>query len=729
MSVNHAENARLHFGRRARLRDIRQSESTECGLACVAMIAGFHGHHVELATLRQRFPNSLKGMTLEQLMDVSQALGLAARALRLDTDDLGSLQTPSILHWDMDHFVVLSRVGRREIVVHDPANGIRRLTLAQFSEHFTGVALELSPSPQFKRKRAEPPISLRKLSGNVQGLGRSLVQIFSLALLLELLALIAPQFMQITVDQVLADGDHDLLALVGVAFIVLLLIQIGIGAVRTWVVTWLGSHFNLSWTGNVFQHLLSLPQSYFLKRHLGDIVSRFGAITTIQQTLSTQFVSVILDGLMSVLTLALLYAYSVLLASLTLAAVLVYAGLRVLYFRVLMEANLSQIVVSARQQSVFMEAVRGVQTIRLFGQSASQTSRYLNATTDSLNTSIAVQRLNIVFTALNSLTSGAQRVTVLWLGAWLGLKGGFSAGMLMAFVAYADQFSLRSTALVDYLIQLRLLRLQAERLADIVLTDPEPFVESRYTGPSPKPTIRFDNVSFRYGPGEPWIIRHCTFEIAPGDHVAITGPSGCGKSTLARLMLGLLDPDEGTISVDGVDLRHLGKASYRRMIGSVMQDDRLFAGSVAENIAFFDTSATLEDVERAARCAHFHEDLARMPMGYHTMVGDMGSSLSGGQQQRLLLARALYRHPEILVLDEATSHLDAVREHAIHDAIDQLSCTRILIAHRKETLDRASIVLIMEGGKLAPRVKPSPKEHGIFGFTAPGIRTESPALR
>lgn len=234
---------RLHFGRRSRLSDIRQNESTECGLACVAMLAAFHGHHVSLATLRQRFPNSLKGMTLAQLMDIAQSLGLAARALRLELDELSSLQMPCILHWDRDHYVVLRSIGRKGVVIHDPAYGIRRLSVTQSSEHFTGVALELSPTPQFTRKRADPPLSLRTLAGKVQGLGRGLVQIFALALLLELLALIAPQFMQITVDQVLADGDHDLLALVGVSFIVLLLIQAGIGAVRTWVVTgiWPGS--------------------------------------------------------------------------------------------------------------------------------------------------------------------------------------------------------------------------------------------------------------------------------------------------------------------------------------------------------------------------------------------------------------------------------------------------------------------------------------------------------
>lgn len=696
----HRRDTRLHFGRGPRLPMLRQTEAAECGLACLAMIAGYHGQHADLPALRRQFSLSLKGVTLARLSEMAQSLGFACRPLRLEPSELAQLQTPCILHWDLDHFVVLREVRKRHVVIHDPASGERTLTLAQFGEHFTGVALELSRGPDFQRRQPPPPVSLRTLAGSIHGLGRSLLQIFVLALILELFALLAPQFMQMTVDQVLADGDRDLLALLGLSFLLLLLMQTAVSALRTWLVMWIGTHFNLNWTGNVFQHLLRLPQGYFLKRHLGDIVSRFGAIGTIQQTLTTEFVGVVLDGLMAALTLIMLFVYSSLLAVFSLGAVLLYALLRLLYFRVYREANLSQITVGAKQQSCFMEAVRGVQTLRLYNQGAMQTSRYLNATADTLNTSIAVQRLNLVFGSLNDLTGGVQRIGVLWLGAWLALKGQFSAGMLVAFVAYADQFTGRAAGLVDYLIQLRLLRLQGERLADIVLTPPEPFSEGPYVGPTPEPSIRFDNVSFRYADGEPWVLRNCSFEIHAGESVAIIGPSGCGKSTLIRLMLGLLDPQNGSIRIGDIDLRHLGKTTYRHMVGSVMQDDRLFAGSIADNISFFDEAATPERIEQAARMAELHGDIVTMPMGYHSLVGDMGSSLSGGQQQRLFLARMLYRHPKILVLDEATSHLDVACEQRINATLRTMDVTKILIAHRPETIRSAHRIFVVQAGSL-----------------------------
>jgi ATP-binding cassette subfamily B protein RaxB len=691
---------RLHFGWGKRLPMIRQSEAAECGPACLAMIAGYYGHHIELPALRRCFPLSLKGITLARFIEMAQSLGLACRPLRLEIAELPRLQMPCVLHWDLDHFVVLREVCKRGVVIHDPAVGERRLPFREISSHWTGVAVELSKGPTFKRKAAPPPVSLHNLAGSIQGLGKGLGVIFSLALLLELIGLLWPQFLQMTIDQVLADGDHSLLTFLGLSFLMLLGMKTAVAALRTWTVMWLGTHFNLSWTGNVFQHLIRLPQDYFLKRHLGDIVSRFGAVGVIQQTLTTKFVGVILDGLMAGLTLVVMLVYSPLLTGIVALALAIYGAMRVLYYRVYFESNLSQITVSAKQQSVFMEAVRGVQTIRLNNQSPAHTSRYLNATADTLNTSIAVQKLNLLFGSIDTLTTGLQSIAVLWLGAYLALGGTFTAGMLMAYVAYAGQFTSRASSLIDYVVQLKLLRLQSERLADIVLTPPEGYVETQWVGPQPESSIRFEKVCFRYASGEPWVLNDCSFEIKVGESVAITGPSGCGKSTLVRLILGLLDPQQGSICVGGVDLKQLGKRAWRGMVGAVLQDDTLFAGSIADNISFHDEAATPEKVEAAARLAQIHTDIAAMPMGYHTLVGDMGSTLSGGQRQRLYLARALYKQPRVLILDEATSHVDMACEHRINVALETTRVTQIIVAHRQQTLSAADRVLTVTNGTI-----------------------------
>lgn len=685
----------LHFRRRPRTPVFRQAEAAECGLACLAMIAAYHGQGTTLAILRRKFTLSLKGVNLTRMIEMAQTMGFTSRAIRLEVDEVVNLQRPCILHWDMDHFVVLCNANKRHAVINDPAYGTRKVDWKTIEKHFTGIALELTPAMRIKRQRPEPPISLRSLAGSIHGLGRTLLQIIGLAAVLELFALLGPQFMQIVVDRVLPNADRDLLTLIGTSFIGLLVLQTLISALRSWIMTWLGTHLNMGWSGNVFQHLLKLPQDYFLKRHLGDIVSRFGAISTIQQTITTQFIGAVLDGLMAGLTLVMLFVYSNLLACVTLASAVVYAMMRLLYFHVYKEANLNQIATTAKQQTSFLEAVRGVQTVRLYNQEAAQTSRYLNVTADALNTSVSIQRLNLIFSSINSFISGLQRIMVLWIGARMAIDGTFSAGMLMAFASYADLFASRTSNLIDYGIQLTLLRLQGERLADIVLSPSERFSEGTYAGTVLKTCITLENVSYRYADGEPWVVRNCSFRVEAGETVAIVGPSGCGKSTLIRLMLGLLDPQIGEIRIGGINLRNLGKQTYRSIVASVMQDDCLFSGTVADNISFFDPGATQVDIERAANLAQLHDDIASMPMGYHTLVGDMGSTLSGGQQQRLHLARALYRKPRILILDEATSHLDLFTESTIQSSLRELNMTTVLIAHRPETTANASRVLLL----------------------------------
>jgi ATP-binding cassette subfamily B protein RaxB len=370
------------------------------------------------------------------------------------------------------------------------------------------------------------------------------------------------------------------------------------------------------------------------------------------------------------------------------------------------EANLGSIVAAAKQESQFLESVRGAQTIRLYHRAAHHTGRYLNAATDTANRTLEVQRYGLLFGSLNSLLFGLERIGVVWIGASAILDGQLSAGMLMAFLAYSDQFTGRGAALINYLVDLKLLRLQGERLADIVLTAPERHVDTPYVGPQPEPSLRLRGVSYRYAPGEPWVLKDLDLDIHAGESVAIVGPSGCGKTTLAKILLGLLDPEQGTISIGGIDLRRLGKARYRALLGAVLQEDSLFTGSIADNISFFDPEATATRIEAAARLAHIHDDIVTMPMGYHSLVGDMGSTLSGGQKQRLLLARALYRRPRILLLDEATSHLDVAREREVNVAIARLRITRIVIAHRPETIASAGRVIELQASRFAEEASP-----------------------
>ncbi|WP_317201218.1 peptidase domain-containing ABC transporter [Janthinobacterium sp.] len=695
----------LSFWRARRLPLLLQTEAAECGLAALCMVASYWGHQIDIASMRRRFSVSLKGATLKGLMAMAHGLSLQTRPLKLDMQHLPDLKLPCILHWDLNHFVVLKSVTPKHALIHDPAVGERRLALAEFSKHFTGVALELTPGAQFQQQRETQQFSLLSLMGHVVGLKQGLAQILLLGLALQVCALVAPFYMQWLVDEALLAADRDLITVLGCGFLLLTLLQTSIGAVRSWVTTVLATNVNLQWLSNAFAHLMKLPLPYFEKRHSGDVVSRFNSIQTIQHSLTIQFVEGVIDGVLVLGTLAMLLLYSPSLAGVACIAVALYILLRWTIFHSLREATAEQIIHAAKQQTHFLESVRGVQSIRLFGRNEERRASWMNALTDQFNAELRVAKLGLSYQTANTLLFSAERVIIIWLAALAVLDNRFSVGMLFAFISYKDQFSQRMASLVDKLFELRMLRLHGERVADIVLTQAESDNYDIEIDPdSIVPSIQLRNLAFRYADGEPYVLKGLNLDIPAGQCVAITGPSGCGKTTLMKLLLGLLEPTEGEILIGGVKLGQIGLANYRQLLGTVMQDDTLFAGSIADNISFFDPSPIHEQIHACAQLAAVHSEIAAMPMGFHTLVGDIGTGLSGGQKQRILLARALYRNPKLLVLDEATSHLDVWNEQAVNAAIRTIQLTRIIVAHRPETISMAQRVVVLQQGAIVQDV-------------------------
>lgn len=694
---------RRHYSRK---NIVCQSHVAECGLACLVMVAAASQLHISLPEMRRRFPVSLKGAKLNHLIQIAQQLGFATRPLRLDMEDLGGLKLPCILHWDLSHFVVLTKVGKSKFTILDPAVGERKLGVGEVSKHFTGVALELTPTVEFKPQKAAPSVSVRQLTGLVRGLWRALAQILVLSIALQVFVVLAPFFMQWVVDQVLVSADRDLLAVLGLGFGLALLLQIGIGLLRGWSVVYLSSRLGLQWMGNVFAHLLRLPLDFFEKRHLGDVSSRMGSVQAIQRTLTTSFVEALIDGLMAMVTLALMLIYSWKLALVTLLAVVLYLVIRAIAYRPVRDRTEQQLIAAARQQSHLLESLRGMQSLKVAGEESQRRATYDNLMTEAVNQEVRLARMGLGFNSASQLVFGLERVAVIWIGAVLALQNVFSVGMLIAYLAYKDQFAQRMGALIDKWIEFRMLRLHGERLADIVLTPPED-AQGRPEGLPPADTrIEAEKLSFRYADGERWVLKDCNFTVESGESVAVIGASGCGKTTLVKLLLGLLAPTEGTIRIGGHDLHKLGPRNVRAIVGAVMQDDQLFAGSVADNISFFDPDHDQARIEAAARLAAVHDEIAAMPMGYHSLIGDMGSSLSGGQKQRVILARALYRNPKLLFLDEATSHLDVMKERLVNDAVKQLQLTKVIVAHRPETIASADRVLVLESGRIVQELRP-----------------------
>lgn len=698
---------KLNFRWFNRLPMIRQSQATECGLACLGMVANYHGHEIDMITLRRRFATSLKGATLADVIAMAQQLNMSSRALRVDLEELSKLRMPCILHWELNHFVVLKKVRGNKITLHDPARGIRELTFAEASKAFTGVALELIPSSTFEVKEEKASISMMKLVGSVTGVKSAFCQVLILSVVLELFGVLSPFFMQWVMDMVLVSADYSLLTLLGVGFIMIALFQTMISALRSWVMSWFSSQLSVQWTVNVCQHMLKLPLDWFESRHVGDILSRYGSLNTIQSTLTSRFISTVLDGVMSIVTVMMLFIYNAKLAWLVIAMFVAYGLLRFLAYDPVRRANEEQIISSARTQSSLLETLRGIQAVKTNNKQVPRLSAYMNFLVESTNKGIVMQKLNILFGSAQGILTSVGRVVLVWLAALQVLDGNFSAGMLTAFISFSDQFMSRGAGLINAIIDFRMLRMHGERLADIVLSETEPCEEASPSlldhsdEPEIPQDIVLENICFRYAPTEPWVIDDISLTIKAGESVAIVGPSGQGKTTLAKIILGLLHPESGVISVGGMDITKTGLQHHRNRIGCVMQDDILFSGSISENISFFDNEPDHAKITRVARLAQIHGDIMKMPMNYQSLVGDMGSFLSGGQLQRILLARALYREPKILVLDEATSHLDIYNEKQINNAIKRMNITRIIIAHRPETIRSADRIVMLNNGKFS----------------------------
>ncbi len=687
--------------RHRKVRLIRQTEVAECGLASLAMIANFHGMDVDLGTLRRRFQPSQRGAALRTIMTMADQLGLTPRAVKLPLEQLCNLHCPAILHWDLNHYVVLDSVRGDRALIHNPEGRSQWLSLSEVSHHFTGVALELRPADNFEPISARARLRLSQLWQRITGLKRALVQTLVLSLVLQGFVLASPYYMQIALDSVLPALDRDLLTVLAIGFGLFTLINAGATLLRSFVLLSAGTSLGYGITANVARRLFRLPISWFEKRHVGDVLSRFQSIGPIRQFLTEGAVGTVLDGSLAIFILAVMFFYSPALTLIALLAFALYGLVRLVSFSAQRNAQEETIMMSGREQSTMIESLRGIVTLRLFNRETARHALWQTRLTDSVNAGIGLARINAWQTTANTLIFGLETIVSTWLAIRLVLDGGFSVGMVFAFAAYKTQFLQRSASLIDQGIAFRMLGLHLERLSDIALADQDvSFDEQEQIMRPLTGRIELRNVSFRYSPTDPLVLCGVNLVVEPGDHIAITGPSGGGKSTLVRIMLGLVEPTEGEVLVDGIPMARFGHKNFHEQVGAVLQDDSVFAGSLVDNIALFDEVPDMERVVQSAALAALHEDIAAMPMGFETLVGDMGSSLSGGQKQRLLMARALYRQPRLLVMDEGTSHLDPAREQMVNAAVAQLGITRVIIAHRMETIRSANRILVTHAGKL-----------------------------
>ncbi len=468
---------------------------------------------------------------------------------------------------------------------------MRRLSLAEASKHFTGIAVELSPTGGFEAAAPPPRLRLRSLLGGLVGVTRSLLQLMWLALAIEMFSMIAPFLMGWVVDNALVTGDQDLLFTLVLGFTLVLILRTAITTMRGWMMLVLGASLKVQARANLFSHLVNLPAGYFESRYLSDVMSRFGSQQTILQAITTDVVFALMDGLMCIVTLIVMFVLAPVLSAIVIVCAVLYGALRWVTYTPLRQASAEAIVWSARRDSHFLETLRGIKTIKLFNANEDRRAHWLNLLVETINRQLTTQKLQLLFSTVNSLLMGGLGILVIWLGAEQVLAKTFSVGLLIAFISYKDQFLSRTTGLINRVVDLRMLRLHAERLADIVLTEPEPrSVEGVLGALAPRreepAMIEVRDLCFRYASNDRWVLDNISFRIEAGESVAIVGPSGGGKTTLLKLLAGLLQPASGEILVDGEPLGRFGIERYRAMIGVVMQDDQLFAGSIADNICF-----------------------------------------------------------------------------------------------------------------------------------------------
>ncbi|MGO4339805.1 peptidase domain-containing ABC transporter [Labrys sp. KB_33_2] len=697
MSVTHTF---LNISGLRRLRLVRQAEASECGLACLAMIAGWHGYDTDLMALRQRFPTSLKGMTLKDLLQVASRIGLGGRALRCELNELSKLRVPCILHWEFKHFVVLRKVKGDRAWLYDPANGVRVMSLKEISPLFTGVAIEFSPTTGFDRKRDRNPLKLSSLWKWGPSTLSTAAQGLALSVLLELFVLLTPFYMQLVIDEAIQKRDVDLLVGLAVAFGLLAAFNAITGVLRSFVFQYLANVLSFDMGARLFHHLVHLKLEFFQKRSLGDLLQRFHALEPIKSFILSGGITAIIDGTLAIFTGILMMVYSVKLGLIAMAVFLVYVALKFGVMPYARRLQTDAMITSATEQSKFLETIRAIQTIKIFGGESSQEAVWRNLYADNVNAGIRSGNLNIAYSGLSSLLGGLSDVLLLYLAARMVIDGDITVGIITAFMAYKGQFTGKLTSLIDQAVAYRMLDVPLDRVSEIALAEREANSGDTILMDASIGDIVLKNIHFGYSPVEPPLLNDLSLQLPAGSFTAIVGASGAGKSTLLKLILGLYEPTGGEVLVNGRAIPALGTSTFRRQLGVVMQEEQLLAGTLAENIALFDEKIDMDRVRLCAQSAAIDAEIMNLPMQYNSYVGDMGSILSSGQKQRVLIARALYRNPQILVMDEGTAHLDPERAEQIHAMLKGLSITRVVVAHNVAMMQAATRIMELREGRL-----------------------------
>lgn len=687
------------FTRRGVVPMLYQAENSECGLACLAMISSYFGKELSLCQLRERYRIASFGASVKDLIIAAKGLSLSCRPLRLELGDLNKLQLPVILHWDLDHFVVLTKVNRHSFTIHDPAVGMRNYSVSELNLHFTGIALEVSRLQDFKPEKSTRDLTLHQLFKPGRDFFKTAIQVFVLSIAIQLLGIAAPLYLQLVIDQGIGLDDQDLIVLLALLFLIITLAKSAVSYFRGLILLQFSSQIGFQLARNTFSHLIRLPINYFETREIGDIVSRFGSLESIKQLVTQEMITVIVDGIFSFITLILLFLYSPILAGIALASIGLFCIIRTLALKKERELRQEALVAGANQQTVFIENVRTIVTTKLYSLETERGNSWLGDYTRLVNSGYYLGRFQLSVSTMQSLLFGLDHIVTIFLGTDLVLTQGMTIGQLMSFIYLKQNFVSSVSAMIPKLAEIQLMGLELDRISDItahqadVTEDELSLLEKEVNG-----LIELDRVSFRYGDNSSWIIKDLSLTVLPGQCLGICGVSGCGKTTLVKLLLGLEEPRQGFICIDKKKLTKKSWVSMRRKVAAVTHGETALSGSIAYNINLGLEGFDQEKLQRVCAITGFDEVLEKLPMGFSTPLTEAGIALSAGQLQRLLLARALYHQPSILVLDEALSHLGDLAAIEIIKRIKKLEISIVLVSHNPCLIELADQKLFL-GGK------------------------------
>lgn len=686
---------------------VLQLTAVECGAACLAMILGHFGRPTPVAACRAACPVGRDGVTAQGLLDAARRLGLRGRAIAVDLDRLAALPLPAVVHWEFRHFVVLERWTAHGAHVVDPALGRRRLTHAAFGAGFTGVAIVFEPGARFDCLPA--PTARLGWAGQAAGLLRlpgvrsQMLQVLAAAVLLQAIGLAVPLATKVVLDHVLPLGLTPALRTIGAAVLLVAAMQLVTGHLRGALLLSLQARIDRHLMLGFFERVLDRPLSFFQARSTGDLVMRMSSHAVIRDLVANQTPAAVLDGALVTACLALLWAWSprLGLAVLGLAAV---QGL-VLWAAAgrLGEWTRRDLQAQAEAQGYLVESLTGVVALKAAGAECTAVDRYAELFTRQTNAALRRGQVGAAVASAQATLRLMGPFVILWVGAPAVIDGQMTVGTLVALGGLAATCLAPLATLVEAGQRIQLAAAYLERIADVAGAAPEQPGVGLPALAGPPRRITLHGVGFRHDPRAPWVLRHVDLAIEAGSKVALVGRTGSGKTTLGRLLIGLYSPTEGMLALDGRSLADLDLRSVRRHCGVVLQEPTIFSGSLRHNIAFHDPTLPFDAVVAAARLAALHDDIAAMPMGYETRVGEQGGCLSGGQRQRLAIARALAHRPAVLLLDEATSHLDATTERQIGDNLRRVGCTQIVIAHRLSTVRDADAIVVLDAGTIVER--------------------------